>query len=387
MISRLKRLSARDWDVLDRVLAAVLFVAMTLDVTLDHWGGPRILQLFVIASVATALVWRRKHPLLMAAVVVGGAASLLIAYKSPSQASAVAFVVVFASYSTGAHLDLRRALVGFALTTGAIVVVCAIRTPNGIFFPVVFFGIVPWVVGRVIRTQTALARELAEKAEREQIAREEEEARATAAERARVARELHDVLAHNLSVMVIQAAAAKRVADRDPAAAAQAAELISRTGREALSELRYVFGAVHKEDGEELGASPGLANIDRLASRAHRAGLPVEVRVEGERLELSPGADMAAYRLVQEALTNSLKHAHGSRATVTVRYEPQEVVVEVVDDGAGPASRRNGWDSGGHGLVGMRERVALYGGELEVGSQPGGGFAVRARLPVEGVMA
>src|SRR5207237_7283359 len=134
------------------------------------------------------------------------------------------------SYSTGAHLGLRRSLLGFALVIGAIVTVCIVQTPNDIFFPLVFFGIAPWALGRVIRSQTALARELAEKAEREQIARDQEEARATAAERARVARELHDVLAHNLSVMVIQAAAARRVANQDPAAAVEAAEVISRTG-------------------------------------------------------------------------------------------------------------------------------------------------------------
>ena len=198
-----------------------------------------------------------------------------------------------------------------------------------------------------------------------------------------MAREIHDVLAHNLSVMVIQASAARRVADRDPAAAKEAARLISRTGREALSELRYVFGAVRKDDGEALGAGPGLAHLDQLVSRAHRAGLSVEVRVEGEPLELSPGADLAAYRVVQEALTNTLKHARGSRAVVTVRYEPGGVVVEVLDDGT--AVNGSAWESGGHGLVGMRERVALYGGELEAGRRDGGGFAVRARLPAAGV--
>jgi signal transduction histidine kinase len=182
--------------------------------------------------------------------------------------------------------------------------------------------------------------------------------------------------------MVIQASAARRVAGKDPAAAVKAAELISRTGREALGELRYVFGPVRKEDGEALGASPGLANLDQLASRAHRAGLPVELRVEGKALQLSPGADLAAYRVVQEALTNSLKHARGSRATVTVRYTPGGVEVEVIDDGVGAAANGNPADSGGHGLVGMRERVALYGGKLEAEKQRDGGFAVRARLPV-----
>jgi signal transduction histidine kinase len=386
MMGRLKRLSERDWDLLDRVLAGLLFAAMALDLTLGHHYGPLVLNLLVAAATSAALVWRRKRPLLTAAVVVAGAAVLLLAFTSPTQAFSFAVVVVVATYSTGAHLGLRRSLIGFALMIGAIAVISAVKVPNDIFFPVAFFGVVPWGVGRVIRNQTALARELTERAEREQIAREHEEARATAAERARVAREIHDVLAHNLSVMVIQASAARRVADHDPAAAVAAAKLIGRTGREALSELRYVVGPVRKADGDALGASPGLANLDHLVSRAHRAGLPVEVRVEGEPLELSPGADLTAYRVVQEALTNTLKHAHGARATVTVRYEPADVLIEVLDDGAGATDNGNAWGIGGHGLVGMRERLALYGGNLEVGRRPGGGFVVRARLPVEGAL-
>ena len=142
---------------------------------------------------------------------------------------------------------------------------------------------------------------------------------------------------------------------------------------------------MRKEDGEAFGASPGLANLDQLASRAHRAGLPVEVAVEGDPVQLSPGADLAAYRVVQEALTNALKHARGSRATVTVRYGRGDVVVQVLDDGVGEAINGTRGDGGGHGLVGMRERVALYGGELEAGDRLEGGFAVRARLPVGGL--
>ena len=384
---RLQRLSERDWDLLDRVLAGVMFVITALALAFGGWKGPLPVELLIAAVMTGALVWRRKRPLLVAAVVLAGAGTLLLAVPAPKQADAVAFSVLFASYSTGAHLDLRRSLVGLVLTTGAIATVTALNTPTDIFFPCVFFGAVPWAVGRVIRNQTALARELTEKAEREQIARDEEEARATVAERARVARELHDVLAHNLSVMVIQASAARRVADPDRATAVQAAELISRTGREALSELRYVFGAVRRHDGDVLGASPGLANVEQLASRAHRAGLPVDLRVEGEPLQLSPGADMAAYRVVQEALTNILKHAHGSRASVLVRYGHGEVEVEVTDDGSGAATNGSAQAGGGHGLIGMHERVALYGGQLQVGQRREGGFAVHAQLPAGGVLA
>lgn len=388
-MTRLKRLTERDWNLLDRVLAAAMFVLMALDLAFGGWKGPLAAELPIAAVMAIALAWRRQYPLPVAAIVVGGAAALLLGFRSPSQADAVAFSVLLASYAVGAHSDLRRALAGLVLTTATIATVCAVKTPTDIFFPVVFFGAVPWAVGRVIRNQTALARELTEKAEREQIAREEEEARATAMERSRVARELHDVLAHNLSLMVIQASAARRIAGHDPTAAREAAALISRTGREALSELRYVFGPVRKEDGDALGAtSPGLANLGQLISRAHRAGVPVELRVEGQPFELSPGADMAAYRVVQEALTNVLKHAHGSRATVIVRYGTHDVEVEVDDDGRPPAGGNGRAEAGGgHGLIGMRERVALYGGRLEVGERREGGFTVHAWLPVGGAPA
>jgi signal transduction histidine kinase len=387
MIRRLRRLSDRDWDVLDNVLAGVVFVVLTVDLTATHRHESLALELLIAAVISAALVVRRRHPLWMAVIVVSWCAVVLITLRSPSSATSVGVVMIIASYSTAAHLGLRRALIGFALTTGAIATVCIVKTPNDIFFPVVFFGVAPWVLGRVIRNQTALARELTEKAERAQIAREHEEARATAAERARVARELHDVLAHNLSVMVIQASGARRIVDKDPAAAMDAARLISRTGREALNELRYVFGPVRREDGDALDASPGLANLGQLASRAHRAGLPVDVRVDGVPQQLSPGADLAAYRVVQEALTNTIKHAHAAHATVNVRYGPGDVVVEVLDDGRGTVANGTPWENSGHGLVGMRERMALYGGELEAGRRPSGGFSVSARLPLRGAAA
>jgi signal transduction histidine kinase len=389
VIRRLKRLNDRDWRLLDRVLTGLVIVAISVDVlTKTHLHGPLALNLLGADLMGLSLLWRRRQALVPAAALAAGAAVLLAVLTSPNDISSILLVVILAAYSAGAHLELRPALLGLTLVAGAVSAVCLVSTPNDVIFPVSFFAILPWAIGRVIRNQTQLARELTEKAEREEHAREEEEARATASERARVARELHDVLAHNLTVMVIQAAAARRVLERDPEAAADAARLIGRTGREAMTELRHVFGPVHKEDGHALGSAPGLAQLDHLASRAHRAGLPVELRVEGTPFDLQPGADMAAYRVVQEALTNTLKHARGARATVIVRYEPGDVVLEVLDDGAGPAgSNGAGLESGGHGLVGMRERVALYGGRLEAGRRPDGGFSVRARLPVTGALA
>jgi signal transduction histidine kinase len=388
VIGRIKRLNDRDWRVLDRVLTGLFLVGIWIEVlTSPRVHGPLALNLVVVTVMGLSFLWRRRHALLTAITMATGAGVLVAWLTSPNDIASTLLIVIFAAYAAGAHLELRPALLGLVLVAGGVLAVCLVSTPSDIFFPVTFFAVLPWVVGRVIRNHTQLARELTEKAEREQHAREDEEQRAAASERARVARELHDVLAHNLSVMVIQAAAARRVLQRNPEAAAAAADLIGRTGREAMTELRYVFGHVRREDGDSLGAAPGLAQLGHLASRAHRAGLPVELRVEGTPLELQPGADMAAYRVVQEALTNTLKHARGARATVIVRYEPGDVVLEVLDNGAGPGSNGAAIDGGGYGLVGMRERVALYGGRLEAGRRPDGGFAVRARLPVTGALA
>jgi signal transduction histidine kinase len=183
--------------------------------------------------------------------------------------------------------------------------------------------------------------------------------------------------------MVVQAGAARRIVERDPDTAADAAELIGTTGREALAELRSLLGPMHHEDGEPLEGVPSLRGIARLVRRAREAGLTVKLHVEGEPIDLPTGVDLTAYRVVQEALTNTLKHAGEARAEVTVRYEPWEVVLEVEDDGDGPRAGGDGLShlGGGHGLVGMRERVTLYGGMLQAGRRRGGGFAVRARLP------
>jgi signal transduction histidine kinase len=261
-------------------------------------------------------------------------------------------------------------------------VLAVVYDPNDIFFPVTFFWIVPWLAGRTLRNQTRLARELAEKAERAQHAREEEERRAIAVERNRIARELHDVLAHNLSVMVVQAAGARQVLEKSPERAVEAAGLIERTGREALAEIRHLFGPVRRGETEPLSGAQSIARVDVLARRAREAGLRVELRVTGDPVELPGGIDLAAYRIVQEALTNALKHSPGARARVTVAWEPNELVLSVEDDGKGPRDDYElGEAGGGHGLVGMRERAAVHGGIVQAGREPDGGFAVRARLP------
>jgi signal transduction histidine kinase len=382
-VSRLRRLSERDWAVIDRLLVLAIAVIAALDVfTSSHVEGPRVLNLLVIEASVAALVWRRSRPLPALAGALTGLMAMQLVLTPPPDLLTAVVVLITATYSAGAHLDRRPALVALLLAAATIVAVAVIYDPDDIFFPVTFFCIVPWLVGRTLRSHTMLARELAEKAEQAAHARAEEERRAGAAERSRIARELHDVLAHHLTVMVVQAGAARRIAARDPKRATEAAELIQQTGRETLAELRQLFGAVRRGEGEPLAGPPSLTQVDRLVARAREAGLPVELNVEGEPASLPAGVDLAAYRVVQEGLTNALKHAGSARATVNVRYEPWEVVVEVEDDGVGPSGEGAlGAAGGGHGLPGMRERVELYGGVFHAGRRRGGGFAVRARLP------
>jgi len=196
----------------------------------------------------------------------------------------------------------------------------------------------------------------------------------------RVARELHDAVAHNISVIAIQAGGADGIVDRDPARAAEIASLIATVAREAVAELGRLVGPL----GGEPAAPPGLAHVATLAARARDAGQPVEVRVEGDPAHLPGGVDLAAYRIVQEALSNASKHAAGARAEVVVRYGRTAVEVEIADDGPEATARAPQTDGTGHGLIGIRERVALYGGTLDAGRRPSGGFRVHARLPIGG---
>jgi signal transduction histidine kinase len=383
MRRRLQALSERNARAIDRLFVVFLAAVAAFDLsTNSNVEGPLWLNLAVMFGMALTFAWRRTQPLVPVVAVVAGLGVMGTWLTEPPHTFAAVLIMVSAAYTGGRHMHGRRAVYTFCLGTAAVIALAISFEPNDVFFPVTFFWILPWLAGRTIRNHTMLARELAEKAERAQHAREEDERRAIALERSRIARELHDVLAHNLSVMVVQASAARRVLDRNPAKAVEAASLIERTGREALAEIRHLFGAVRRGEGEALSGPPSIARVDELASRARAAGLRVELLVLGDPVELPAGIDLTAYRIVQEALTNALKHAGSAQARVTVAYEPNEIVLSVEDDGEGP---RDDYElsgmGGGHGLVGMRERAALYGGLVQAGRRRGGGFAVHARLP------
>ncbi|MFE0258229.1 sensor histidine kinase [Streptomyces sp. NPDC059010] len=238
----------------------------------------------------------------------------------------------------------------------------------------VVYPAVLWRFGGVARRSAELTRQL--RREQDERARRE-----VAEERGRIARELHDVVAHHMSVISVQTGLARFVFDSDRDTARTSLETIAATGNEALDELRRMLMVLRTDDdGAPAAPMPGLARLDEMAERIRSGGVPVTLTVEGTPRPLAPGVELCAYRVVQEALTNVLKHAPGASAEVRLRYEPRQVIVSVTDDGEGviPARVRTG---GGHGLIGMRERAKLYGGQISVGPRDGGGFAVRLTLP------
>jgi signal transduction histidine kinase len=240
----------------------------------------------------------------------------------------------------------------------------------------------PFLVGRIVNARIMLARELREKAARLEREQQESAKLAVAEERARIAREIHDVVAHNLSVMVVQSSAARRMIDRNPERANEALVSVEHTGREALAEMRRMLDMLRGDDEEvALAPQPSIDELDALLDRAREAGLDVNLEVEGERRRVQSSVDLSCFRIVQEALSNTIKHADAEHAHVRLRYGSAEVEVDVTDDGRGVRPQSNG--HGGHGLVGMRERVAMLGGRLEAGYRADGGFEVRATLPLE----
>jgi signal transduction histidine kinase len=237
-----------------------------------------------------------------------------------------------------------------------------------------------WLGGFALRERAEQAEEAEERATQAERAREAAARVAVAEERARIARELHDIVAHAVSVMVLQVGAVRHKLPQTLEDDRDALGRVELAGRTALTEMRRLLGAMRRDgDGVELGPQPGLDGIDSLLEDVSRAGLPVRLHVDGDPFPLPRAIDLSAYRIVQEGLTNSLKHARASHADVTVRYRPNELEVEVVDDGAGAAAS----DGLGHGLVGIRERVKIYGGEMNADTAAEGGFILSARLPLD----
>jgi signal transduction histidine kinase len=319
---------------------------------------------------------RRRFPLLIFALTLSAALVMDVRYNSFQFAGALV-----ALYTVAAYVG-RPGSIGVGVGTAlALPITRFDDDPTGLPEIVATYVIfaAAWILGDRIGARRTYLRGLEERAVQHEREREEHARRAAAEEQTRIARELHDIITHNVSVMTVQAAAARDVFDSQPSRAREALASIESTGREALTELRRLLGRVQTGDGS-FTPLPGLARLEELIAQVRAAGLKVELNVEGDPQELPAGVDLSAYRIVQEALTNTLKHAHASRATVRIRYAGDAIEVEVVDDGRGRGANAG---ERGHGIIGMRERAALFGGQLRAGPAPGRGFSVYARIPLE----
>jgi signal transduction histidine kinase len=348
--------------VQDRALVVLLALGWTLPFALRS-RAPLWAPLFALASLA--------------------AFALISPERSITSLTMPFVAALAAAVSLGLVADRRQSIAGWAavIATAAVVSSKSGNAYSDFFWTTLILSLA-WFFGSALGSRTAETRELTERvkaAERERATAAE---RATVEERARIARELHDVVAHSVSVMVVQASGVRRLLKEEQQREREALLSVEQIGRQALTEMRRMLGVMRS--GEEapaaLAPQPGLQHLDRLIAQVEEAGLPVTLTVEGERPDLSPGVDLSAYRIVQEGLTNALKHAKGAHAEVLVRYIDSSVQLEIADNGPGSPSG----DGKGHGLVGMRERVALYGGTIEAGPRDGGGFVLRAQLPVEG---
>lgn len=358
------------------------------------FAGPAWLKVIWPLLIGAPLVLRRRAPLLGWAIIWAGISlQALITGNSP-EGLELMFVLAVGSYSVAAYSTLRRALAGLAITAaGGTVYALAnhdiMGGNTGNLWSAAFFAtavVAAWLAGVFVRGRREAVVQAARTAAAERQAEQ-----AVADERARMARELHDIVAHNLSVVVLQAAGAQAAGSPDGGTL----EKIERSGRQALVEMRRLLGVLRQPSDQPglpaLSPQPGIAQLAALTEGVRGAGLPVRLVITGDPAALPAAADISAYRIVQEALTNVLKHAGSAHAEVTVSCGTDAVQIEVTDDGAGaspgepggghgPASRHGPAD--GHGLAGMRERVALFGGELAAGPRPGGGFTVRATLPL-----
>jgi signal transduction histidine kinase len=373
-IARLRRLDRR-W--LDRALAGGLLLAGEIEL-FARLGTPEPQSVAFIAVGSLTLLWRRSRPIEAGAVMFSMWVLFNVAGDDIETIQLPLIGSLLIGYAMGAHTDGRKAWAGpVVIFVGVLAVTATWVDPvfTDFIFPTAFV-LIAWLGGRSVRTRTQLTEELHEAAVQAQEAHEHEVAQAAADERRRIAREMHDVVAHSVSVMVVQAGGARRILEQDPQRAVEAAAHIEDVGRAALTEMRRLLGLMHHSD--DRAPQPTMRELDSLVERTRAAGLPVSLTVEGEPRPLPAGMDLAAYRVVQEALTNAIKHAGAAPTEVTVRWEPSHLELEIVDNGA-PAANGHG---GGHGLVGMEERVRLYDGELRTGRRAGGGFEVIARLPL-----
>jgi signal transduction histidine kinase len=374
MLSFRLRALRLDPVTIDRAVALVLTVVGQLEIWLgtsagNHQLGAALITPFMTAAIAV----RRRYPLLVG-VAVPVVESVEFSFWAGPNILVQAVANFCALYALTVWTSSRRFAVGFTLVLAAVLGSSA--GPGADLKQAVFFGLVEGVVMLLVR------RVIGDRDRRARIAERERDVAAREAvveERARIARELHDVIAHHVSMIVLQAGAERRVLGDARASTREVLETVEQSGRSALTEMRRLLGMLRSEANDPLTPQPGLEDVPTLFGQLRDAGLPIELSIDGERRELPVGIELSAYRIVQEALTNALKHAGDARATVHIRYGPDSLELEIADDGAEGSKQAPG---GGHGLVGMRERVALYGGRFDASRRPSGGFAIRVVLPI-----
>ena len=384
-MARLRYVSHEYWFEL---LIACLAVTCTVELVVgrNSAGAPTTTLWFCVPAVALLvllLLGRRHFP--FAAPVAYWLVAAALTYVDGLMITFVGsleIVGLMSAFLLGNLRDRKQAGIGLVIVVGSMVIVIDnlpghVTATDLVFITLRF--VFAWVVGYALRERSEQAEAAEVRADAAEREREAATRVAVAEERARIARELHDVVAHAVSVMVLQVGAVRHKLPDASTEDRDALRSVERAGRTALAEMRRLLGAMRSEDDEvELGPQPGLDGLDSLLAEVSRAGLPVELHVDGEPFTLPRGIDLSAYRIVQEGLTNALKHSRAARADVTVSYQPHGLQLEVRDNGLGPAAG----DGLGHGLVGIRERVKIYGGEMTAQTAPGGGFVLSTRLPI-----
>jgi signal transduction histidine kinase len=394
-----ERLSARQWVLADVVVAALIYVASAGEI---HAGGPTApsgsgwiaARTLAVAVACLSLPFRRRFPLAVLGIVTAAVAFVNGAAGPPDLEGGggglLVLAVPLAVYPVVLTSTRRRAV----LEVGAAVVAIEIgallapgRSDWGATLPGLALAAVGWLAAENARTRRAYIDGVVERAAEREREREERARRASTDERLRIARELHDVVAHAMSIIAIRSGVARMALGTRPQQVSEALEIIESTSHQALQELRSIVGVLRGADTDTTPAqrepAPGLAGLEQLIAQIGEAGVPVHLRVEGQRRRLPPGVDLSVYRIIQEALTNVVRHAAPATAELILRYQPAQITIEVTDDGRSSPDASTGGQAtngSGHGLIGMRERVALYGGNLQA-EPTSTGFHVLARIP------
>jgi signal transduction histidine kinase len=368
-------------------LVVILAVVSEVEIWLGSVPGPKLITVPAVLVYTLPLLLRRRYHFAAPAFVFAVQTAITFADEEVGSATTGLAALLLAVWAAGSHPARSLAVAGFAIGIASLVVIgerdvrledVQVEAAQG--GNVIFVATAVWLAAFALQRRARRTAELEARATRLEREREERASTAVAEERTRIARELHDVIAHCVSVMTVQSGAARLLLEEDPQRALEPLLAVEETGRQALAEMRRLLEILRSDMVETgLAPQPGLSDLRALVERCEAAGLPVELMVEGEPEALAPGVDLAAYRVVQEALTNAIKHAGPARVWVTVHYGGHALELEIADDGQ--TVPNNG--AHGHGLVGMRERVALYGGDLEAGPRGAGGYAVHARFPLD----